>query len=219
MSTKSFVGWTAGLTALVLGAVMAVSALPSSAATDYTFLVRGFVESVDGTNHRLVVTGTWASTAQAVTDTQSKVVRYSIKDSDIYKWEDGKKVLRDINYLRTGQEVVMKGKKVSGTFAPDWVVINDNAFTVVGRVTDNDTANNWIKVKVGRSTLKQSGIVNTEIKFHYNSDTKCMNLGSEIGCSEIVKKGSEGQGIKLKGVKSSASQQWDLTNAWNNYPI
>lgn len=216
MSTKSFVGVTAGLTALVMGAIVAVSALPSSAATDYTFLVRGFVESVDKANNRLVVTGTWASTAQAVTETQSKVINYSIKDSDIYKWEDDKKILRDINHLEVGQEVVMKGKKVSGTFSPDWVVINDNAFVVVGRVTDYDTDNNWIKVKVGRSTLKQAGIVNTEIKFHYTSSTKCMRLGSEIGCSEIT---NQNQGIKLRGVKSSVSGQWDLNNAWNNYPI
>lgn len=206
----------AGAGALVLAVLATLAAYTTYAASDYNYTMRGFVESVDTTNKTVRVTGTWASSEQAIADTQSKINTYKLSGTPIYRWENGAKVSRNVNYIKTGQEVVIKGRKVSGAYTTDWLIINDNAFDIVGRVTNYDTSENWIKIKVGRSTLKHAGIVNTEIKFYYDSDTTCKRLGTEIGCSEIV---NNNQGIKVRGVKSSASQQWDIMYAWNNYPI
>lgn len=216
MSTKSFVGATAGLTVLVLLAVVAVSALPADAAGDYAFTIRGIVESVDSKNNKIQVTGTKSST-QAVTDTQSKKVQYSLKTAKVYKWEGGKQVPRNINHLRANDEVVMKGNKKSGTFVVDTLTVNDRSFEVVGRVKDYNTSENWIKVLVGRSTLQHAGVVNTQIKFYYDDDTaKCFRLGSSIDCSEIV---NENQGVKIRGLRSTNGGRWEATHFYNRYPL
>lgn len=221
MSKTSTLGISAGLIAVVLGVFATVLALPSKAATDYPFLIRAYVESVNTTNGTILARGISSSTA-AIADTQSKNVTYSAKSADFYRWEQNKtvKVPRNINYVKVGQEIVLKGNKTGGSFIADVVTINDRTFDVVGRVTDYNTSEDWIEVLVGRSTLSHASVVNTKIKFHYNSDTDCLRLGSEIGCSEIdIHEQGSGRGIKVRGERSGPGGQWDITNAWNNYPL
>lgn len=217
MSRQSFVGVAARFTALAFSIGAAAVALPSLAASgDYPFWVRGIVESVDVKNAKIVVTGTTVSTA-ATADLQSKQVEYSLKNAQVFRWENGHKVPRSRGYLKAGQEVVMKGNKKSGSFIVDWVVINDRTFDVTGRVKDYNTDENWIKVLVGRSTLQHKGYVNTQVKFYYNDDTtKCYRLGTKIDCSEIT---NENQGIRLVGERSSTGGKWEVTKVWNRYHI
>lgn len=207
---------SAGIVAAIIGVAAALAALPSFAASeDYPFNIRGIVQSVDKTNMKIVVQGT-KSSAKAVAETQSKEVQYSLKSVKIWKWENGKQVARNISFVKPNDEVVMIGRKVSGTFVVDKLTINDRKFTVVGRVKDYNTAENWIKVRVGRSTLQHKGVVNTDIKFYYDDDTTCMRLGNEIDCSEIA---SENQGIRIDGERSSTGGKWNATKIWNRFPI
>lgn len=207
---------SAGIVAAILGVVAAVAALPSFAASgDYPFNIRGVVQSVDKTNMKIIVVGT-KSSAKAVADTQSKEVQYSLKSGKIWRWENGKLAARNINYVKPNDEVVMIGRKVSGTFVVDKLTINDRKFTVVGRVKDYNTTEKWVKVNVGRSTLQHKGVVNTDIKFYYDDDTTCYRLGNEIDCTEIV---SENQGIKIQGERSSTGGKWNATKMWNRFPI
>lgn len=202
-----------------LGAVVGVlsmAVLPAEAATSYSFVVRGVVDSVDTTKKTVQVTGTYAST-KAVEDTVSKKVEYSVKSATFYKWEGGMLVLRNIKHVKVSDEVVMSGTKTTGgTFNVTKLTVNDRMFEVVGRVKDYNTAENWIEVLVGRSTLKHKSIANTRVKFYYHSGTKCMRLGNEIGCSEIV---TNDQGIKVKGSRTGTDGKWEITHAWNNFPV
>ncbi len=205
-----------GGSAIALGLLAwAVAMSVSAASTDYPFVIRGNVDSVDTKKNKVEVTSTKSST-KAIADTQSKRVSYSLGSADIYKWENGVKVTRNVKHIREGDEVVMKGNNKSGTWVVDTLTINDRSFEVVGRVKDYNTANNWIEVLVGRSSLQHKGYVDTKVKFYYTSDTKCYRYGSEVGCSSII---NEDQGIKIKGKRTSTGGSWDATHIWNKYPI
>lgn len=209
--------WSVGGVGTLAALLLVIGLGTTAASTSYTFVVRGVVESVNTSTGVMNVTGTFAS-AKAIVDTQSKNIGYSVKNAKFTKWENGVRVKRNIKHVAVGDEVVLKGSKTTGgSFVVDELTVNDRGFEVVGRVRDIDTEENSITVVVGRSTYKHKAYVNKEVKVYYIDDvTKCRRLGTEIDCSEIQ---ADNQGIKVKGGLTGAEGKWEISHAWNQYPL
>ena len=201
----------------ILAAIILFAAVVSgvfAATKEYSFVVRGEVDSINVARNTIMVTGNYAS-SKSRTATVGNRIEYRLADATFYKWESGVKKQRNIKHLKVGNEVVMSGDKMVGSqYNVTKLTINDRSFTVLAKVREVDTSEDWIKAEVGRSTYKHAAFNGVQVKFHYNSETTCMRLGTEIGCSEID---ALGQGIKLKGGLTGAGNKWELTNAWNNY--
>ncbi len=209
MATVSFLSARIGViavTALVLG-----FALPAHAA-DYPFTIRGVVD-VASTTKIVNVTATTA-TSKALTETVGLNIGYSISKAKVFKYVNGVKKPTTATHIKLGDEVVMKGTKVGGTFKVDTLVINNRDFEVVGKVKEVHTDLKTIVVLVSRSTYRQSGIKGKEVTFKYNSDTVCRRLGSVVDCSTIPE---NNQLVKLVGGVTGADQVYELSKVYDNY--
>src|SRR3989344_2414642 len=197
---------TAGLAAFALA-----FAMPSEAA-DYPFVIRGVVD-VAVTTKIVNVTATNAS-SKATADTVGKNVGYSLTTAKVYKYINGVKKLVSASHIKLGNEVVMKGNKVGGTFKVTELTINDRSFEILGRVRDLNTDNKTITVQVARSTYRESGLKGNRITINYDTKTACKRLGSAIGCSTI---NTPDNIIKIVGSVTGTNQKYEATKIWAQY--
>lgn len=207
------------VTTFVVTATIAGIALPrTSEAANYDFVVRGYVDTVNVSANKIAVTGITATTSAAVKDTQSKRVDYSLSGAKVYKWENGAKAARNINHIRAGDEVVLKGTKTGSVFAASSATINDTSFTIVGRAVYGGTkaSDKYITLLIGRSSWKHAAYHNTEQKMYWTSNTVCKRLGSTLDCEKIQ---DQNQGMKVRGKFNPANQRFEITHAWDKYPI
>lgn len=186
-------------------------ALPSEAA-DYPFVIRGVVD-VAVTTKVVNVTATTAST-KAIAETVDKNIGYSLTTAKIYKYVNGVKTLTSKGQIKLGNEVVMKGNKVGGTFKVTELTINDRNFEILGRVRDLNTDNKTITVQVARSTYRESGLKGNRITINYDTKTACKRLGSTIGCSTID---TPDNLIKIIGSVTGTNQKYEATKIWAQY--
>ncbi|OGY36654.1 MAG: hypothetical protein A3E36_04480 [Candidatus Andersenbacteria bacterium RIFCSPHIGHO2_12_FULL_45_11b] len=187
-------------------------ALPAFAA-DYPFVLRGVVDVKAPTKSIVYVTVTSAS-AKAVAETQNINLGYSISNAKIYGYVNGVKKPVSWTQLKMGNEVVMKGNKVGGTFKVSELTINDRSFEMLGRVRDLNTDNKTITVQVARSTYRESGIKGNNIIINYSGTTACKRLGSTISCSTI---NTPDNIIKIIGSVTGTNQKYEATKIWAQY--
>jgi hypothetical protein len=188
-----------------------VFALPA-AASDYSFVIRGVVDV--SVNTKVVNVTATKSSAKAVAETESKNIGYSISKAKVYKYVNGVRRLASKSAIKLGDEVVLKGKKVGGTFRVDELTINTRTFEMVGRVREIDTVLNTITIQVVHSTYREKGLKGTKLKLTYNDDTVCKRLGSTVGCSTIDISDNI---IKVKGGVSGTNQVYDLSAVFGQY--
>ncbi len=196
----------AGVAALLLG-----FAAPTYAA-DYAFTIRGVVD-VASTKNVVNVTATTAS-LKAAPETVGINLGYSVSKAKVYKYVNGVKKLTSATQIKLGDEIVMVGKKVGGTFKVDTVTINTRDFEIVGKVKEVHTDLKTIVVLIARSTYRQSGIKGKEVTFKYSNETVCRRLGSVVDCSTIPE---NNQLIKLVGGVTGTDQVYELSKAYDNY--
>ena len=196
---------------LTIAALALAFALPTYAA-DYPFIIRGVVD-VKVTTKVANVTATKSST-KAIAETEGVNIGYSISKAKVYKYVNGVKKPTSAKQIKLGDEVVMKGKKVGGTFKVDDLTINTRTFEILGRVKDINTDIKTITVLVARSTYREKGIKGTQISLTYNSDTACKRLGTEVGCSTIA---TTDNIIKAIGSVTGSNQVYELTKVFGQY--
>ena len=198
----------------VMSAMLLVVALASPAHADSTFTVRGIVDVTAPTKDAVYVTGTYASNQDTTDYSLDKNIAFKISKATVQKYVNKKLVTTNYKALKFGQEVVLFGKGGSGTYTVSRVVINDRTFSITGTVADTDHDNNQFKVFVKTSSYKQSSLKNTYLTITYNSSTKCLQSGKEIGCSDIA---NDGQKIRIDGSLSGTDPQYDAITVWNKY--
>lgn len=193
---------------------VAVAALafsfPAFAATAFT--VTGIV---DKSLTKTVVNVTATKVSTSIED-EVKVgdnTPYTVsKTTKYYKYVNKKLVKTGIGNVRMGQEVVVKGSKVGGTFKVSSLTINDRSFKITGTVSDVDKPNKTIKVSVKTSTYKQSNLKGTDVTMTYSSKTVCKESGKEIGCSEID---ADSQKITVEGGVTGTGNTYELLKVTN----
>ena len=187
-------------------------ALPAFAA-DYPFTLRGVVDINAPTKSIVYVTVT-AGSAKGLLETQNQNIGYSISTAKVYGYINGVKKPVSKSKIKLGDEVVMKGNKVGGTFKVSELTINDRGFEMLGRVRDINTDNKTITVQVARSTYRESGIKGNNIIINYSGTTACKRLGSTISCSTI---NTPDNIIKIIGSVTGTNQKYEATKIWAQY--
>ncbi len=196
----------AGIATLLLALV----ASPSHAATAFT--VTGIID-VKLTKSVVNITATKAS-ADVYDEVFNKNIPYSIstKTTTFYRYVNKKLAKTGIGNVRMGQEVVVKGTKVGGTYKVTSLTINDRTFKITGTVSEVSDANKTIKVGVKTSTYKQANIKGTDVTMTYSSKTVCIEDGKEIGCSDID---ADGQKITVEGGVTGTENTYELLKVTN----
>lgn len=194
-------------------AVFALALATPVFAADYSFVIRGVTDLKAPTKSVIYVTVTNA-TSKAVPETLHLNLGYSIGTAKIYKIINGVKKPTLSTQIKMGDEVVMKGNKIGGTFKVSEVTINERTFDLVGKVKDINTDVKRMRVLVGHSTYRNAGIKNKEITLTYTGATTCKRLGSSVACSTVD---SKDQLIRAKGSVTGENQVYTLTNLWDNY--
>ena len=195
----------AGIATLLLALVVS----QGQAAT--AFVVTGIID-VKLTKSVVNITATKAS-ADVHDEVFGKNIPYSLsKSTKYYRYVNKKLAKTGIGNVRMGQEVVVKGTKVGGTYKVTSLTINDRTFKITGTVSDTDDANNTIKVGVKTSTYKQPNIKGTDVTMTYSSKTVCLESGKEIGCSEID---ADGQKITVEGGVTGTENTYELLKETN----
>jgi hypothetical protein len=176
------------------------------------FTVTGIID-VKLTKTVANITATKAS-ADVYDEVFGKNIPYSIsaKNTAFYRYVNKKLAKTGIGTVRMGQEVVVKGTKVGGTFKVTSLTINDRSFKITGTVSEVNKDNKTITIGVKTSTYKQKNLKGTDIVTTYSSKTVCMEDGSEIGCSEID---ADGQKITVEGGVSGVENVYNLTKVTN----
>lgn len=195
----------AGIATLLL----AYAIVPAYAATAFT--VTGIID-IKLTKSVANITATKAST-DVYDEVFGKNIPYSLsKDTKYYRYVNKKLAKTGIGNVRMGQEVVVKGTKVGGTFKVTSLTINDRSFKITGTVSSVDKTNKTITVGVKTSTYKQPNIKGTDVVMTYTSKTVCMESGKEIGCSEID---ADGQKITVEGGVTGTENTYELLKVTN----
>lgn len=193
-------------------AILALLVASPAHAEDYPFVIRGVVD-VAVTTKVVNVTATKSST-KAIPETENKNIGYSISKAKFYKYVRGVKKPTSAKQIKLGDEVVMKGKKVGGTFKVDELTINTRSFDIIGRVKEIDTAKKTITVLVAHSTYRSAGIKGTKVKLTYNNDTACKRLGSTVACSTID---TSDNVIKAIGSVTGTDQVYELSKVYGQF--
>lgn len=182
--------------------------------TDYNFTLRGVVDVKTPTKSIAYVTVTQGSD-KALSETKNQNIGFSISTAKIYKITpaNGKKLVSWTS-IKMGDEVVMKGRKVGGTFKVTELVINNRNFEIVGKVREVHTDLKTIVVFVAHSSYREAGIKGKEITLNYNDSTVCKRLGSSVDCSTIAEKN---QVIKAVGSVTGTNQVYELSKVWDNF--
>lgn len=198
----------------MLGIALLVIGFASPAHANSSFTVKGIIDVVAPTKDAIYVTGTYASNQDTTDYSLDKNIAFKISKAKIQKYVNKKLVTTNYKSLKFGQEVVLFGTGGSGTYTVTRVVINDRTFSITGTVADTMHDNDQFKVLVKTSTYKQSNLKNTYVTMTYNSSTKCLQSGKEIGCSDIA---NDGQKIRIDGSLSGTDVQYDAIKVWNKY--
>ena len=187
----------------------------SPAHASSSFIVRGIVDVTAPTKDAIYVTGTYTSNQDTTDEALDKNIAYKIsKAATIQKYVNKKLITTNYKSIKFGQEVVLFGTGTDGLYTVNRVVINDRSFSLTGTVSSTDHDNNKFQVLVKTSSYKQSSLKNTYITIVYSSSTKCVEAGSEIGCSDIA---NDGQKIRVDGGLTGADNEFDAINVWNKY--
>lgn len=196
----------AGIATLLL----AFAFSPAYAGTAFT--VTGIID-VNLTKSVVNITATKAS-ASVHDEVFGKNIPYSIsnKTTMFYRYVNKKLTKTGIGNVRMGQEVVVKGTKVGGTFKVTSLTINDRTFKITGTVSQVDDGNRTITVGIKTSTYKQPNIKGTDVTMIYSSKTVCMEDGKEIGCSDID---ADGQKITVEGGVTGTENTYELLKVTN----
>lgn len=195
----------AGIATLLL----ALIASPSHAATAFT--VTGIID-IKLTKSVANITATKAS-SDVYDEVFNKNIPYSLSKSTVYYRYVNKKLAKTgIGNVRMGQEVVVKGTKVGGTYKVTSLTINDRTFKITGTVSEVNKTNKTITVGVKTSTYKQPNIKGTDVTMTYSSKTVCVESGKEIGCSEID---ADGQKITVEGGVTGTENTYELLKVTN----
>ncbi len=202
--------------AMGLSVIIGLSAYMSAeaATTRYDFLVRGTVVSVNYANKVMNVSATIASD-RAKEDLLGKVIPYSVGKSSFFKWTLGeKKGTTFAKGVVQGDEVVIRGSaKSDGSYVAQWVVTNDTAFTIIGKVQQHNKDAMKIRVVVSSSTYKESALKNKELVVLYNTGTKLYGGNGKAILADQIPEAQ--QYIKFTGRINNgnfiASKVWDNT--------
>ncbi len=186
----------------------------SAAHASSSFVVRGVVDVTAPTKDAIYVTGTYASNQDTTDEALNKNIAYKISKATIQKYVNKKLITTNYKSIKFGQEVVLFGTGSDGIYTVSRVVINDRSFSITGTVASTDHDNNQFKVLVKTSSYKQSSLKNTYVTIVYNSSTKCLEAGSEIGCSDIA---NDGQKIRVDGGLTGVDNEYDAIKVWNKY--
>lgn len=193
-----------------VGALALAFSIPAFAATSFT--VTGIVDKAL-TKTVVNITATKVSTSIEDEVKVGDNTPYTVsKTTKYYKYVNKKLVKTGIGSVRMGQEVVVKGSKVGGTFKVTSLTINDRSFKITGTVSEVVKTSNTIKVGVKTSTYKQANIKGTDVTMTYSSKTVCMESGKEIGCSEID---ADGQKITVEGGVTGTGNTYELLKVTN----
>ncbi len=198
----------------VMSAMLLVVALASPAHASPSFVVKGIVDVTAPTKDAIYVTGTYASTQDTIDYALNKNIAYKISKATVQKYLNRNLVTTNWHNIKFGQEVVLFGTGGTGTYTVTRVVINDRTFNITGTVASTNHDSNQFRVLVKTSSFKQSTIKNTYVTIHYDSHTKCIESGKEIGCSDIA---NDGQKIKVTGGVTGVTDTYDATKVWNKY--
>lgn len=195
----------AGIATLLL----ALIASPSQAAPAFT--VTGIID-IKLTKSVVNITATKAS-ADVYDEVFNKNIPYSLsKDTKYFRYVNKKLAKTGVGNVRMGQEVVVKGTKVGGTYKVSSLTINDRTFKITGTVSQVDKDNKTITIGVKTSTYKQPNIKGTDVTMTYSSKTICKEDGDEIGCSDID---ADGQKITVEGGVTGTENTYELLKVTN----
>ncbi|MCE9643477.1 MAG: hypothetical protein K8Q97_04175 [Candidatus Andersenbacteria bacterium] len=197
-----------------LSIIALVAAFVSTTHASSSFVVKGIVDVTAPTKDAVYVTGTYASNQDTIDYGLDKNIAYKISKAKIQKYVNGKLVTTNYKAIKFGQEVVMFGTGSDKSYTVTRLVINDRVFSMTGTVASTDHDNDKFKVLVKTSSYKQSVLKNTYVTITYNSSTKCLQSGKEIGCSDIA---NDGQKIRVDGSLSGTDNQYNAIKVWNKY--
>jgi hypothetical protein len=208
----SFVFFSLIIGFVTIGILLASRA---DASTSYPFLIRGHVQAVNVSGKSLELKFEHGS-VKAINEHRLQTHAVIGKSATVYKWVNDVKKIKTFSDIAVGNEVVVHGNKSSsGIFTADWITVNDNTFTVIGKIKENNEANRQLKVLVYSSTYQPSTWKNKTITLNYNTSARCMRLGNDLNCVAIP---SNLQWAKIKGTGATAGNPWEITHYWDSYP-
>lgn len=204
----------------LVGTVVAVVAVASAgtalASSDsYKFVVRGNVTRVDRTANTVTVYTQHASPL-AQDDLAGETVEFNVSGAKVYKWVNGKKIRVTLGGVPVGYEVVMEGAKRSeDRFNVTKITVNDNAFTVVGKLRGHSTSNKTLTVDVSYTSYKPKTFSDKRITFNYGNNTKFYTkAGKEMNADELA---NNDEPVKITGTVSNGSK-WEALKVTDDYP-
>jgi hypothetical protein len=193
-----------GLGVLFLG--MIAFANHSSAADEYTFLVRGDVMQVDGSQKTIKVYSRWTNSA-AENDMGGQTVEINVKSAAFYKYDDKqRKVRTTLGSIDRGDEVVVRGaKKAGGNYNASWVVRNDNLVDIKGTV-DSHTIG-------GHRETNDYGILKVNLESMVFSSTGKAYKASAYPKSTVIRVFYDKDSVKFKSREGKDMNADEMKNS------
>lgn len=200
-----------GLGTAVIVGVLAMAGFGSQAASN-TFTVRGIVTKINTDTSKVYVSANYV-VGNLKEELAGVNTEYSLNGAALYKWQNNKKNRVTITKsAQEGDEVVMYGTKKGDSYTARWMVVNDRAFTVIGKVKEHNKTLKQFQVAVTSSTYKNSVYAGKDIIVRYGSSATFTSDGNTVEADDIP---AGNQRARFTG--SISHSNWIVTKVENNY--